>query len=395
MKCSFRVLCTSAFLCCSVLLAVMGCGGAQVHGNGPRAPVPQRRVVSAAQVADQPYRLQVGDQVEILFSGRGESTLKLLIQEDGTVPYPPTEPVQAAGRSLEELEREIQNRLNPEGESERRSADAGISEAAGQNIPLAEAMDHVYQLQRGDQLDITVWNQSDLNQKIQVREDGSFTFPLIGKVQAGRHSLPEVQKEIAERLNRDYIINPQVTVRLAGAQFSVLGQQGTSGSFPLDGTVDLLTAISKAGDIATLRSSRVELIRRQGDTQVVIRANVERILSGKDPNIPVLPRDTIYIKDPLSLGKSVSVRVVNAKFTALGEVQRPGAQPIEGPMDLLTALSLAGGINKFGSSRIEVFRFSGNTRLVIRVNMDRILQGKEPNISIFPRDTLYVRRRLF
>ncbi len=375
-----------------------GCGGtrpATKEGHRRAGPPPRRQVVSAAQVESEPYRLQVGDQIEILFSGRGESTLKLLIQEDGTVPYPPTEPVQAAGRSLEELEQAIQNRLNPESAPKETATDAVTSETLAQNISLTEALGHIYQLQWGDQLDITVWNQSDLSQKVQVREDGFFAFPLIGNVPASGRSLPEVQKEISERLNRDYIINPQVTVRLAGAQFSVLGQQGNSGSFPLEGTVDLLMAISKAGDIATLRSSRVELIRRQGDRQVVIRANVERILTGKEPNIPILPRDTIYIKDPLSLGKPVSIRVVDAKFTALGEVQHPGAQTIEGPMDLLTALSLSGGINKFGSNRIEVFRSSGNTRLVIRVNLDRVLQGKDPNIAIFPRDTLYVRRRLF
>ena len=359
------------------------------------AAAPSRRVVSAGQVADEPYRLQTGDQLELIFLGRAESGLKLTVQEDGTVPYPPTEPVQAAGRSLEELEQELQVRINPEeisGEPSPTPESSGVSEQAA---TLAEALSHVYQLQWGDQLEITVWNQPDLSQKVQIREDGAFSFPLIGTVQIGGRSIPEIQKEITERLDRDYIVNPQVTVRLIGAQFSVLGQKGDSGSFPLEGTVDLLTAISKAGDIATLRSSRVELIRRQGNKQVVVHANVERILTGKDPNIPILPRDTIYIKDPLSLGKPVSVRVVGAKFTALGEVQRPGAQEIEGPMDLLTAISLAGGITKFGSNRIEVFRAVEGTSLVIRINLEQVLQGKEPNITVFPRDTLYVRRRLF
>jgi len=359
------------------------------------AAAPSRRVVSASEVADQSYRLQVGDQVELVFLGRAESALKLPVQEDGTVPYPPTEPVQAAGRSVEELEQEIQSRLNPEDLSDESAPASEIPGTPEQIASLAEALNHIYQLQWGDQLEITVWNQSDLSQKVQIREDGAFSFPLIGNVQTGGRSIPEIQKEITERLDRDYIVNPQVTVRLVGAQYSVLGQKGDSGAFPLEGTVDLLTAISKAGDIAALRSSRVELIRRQGNKQVVVRANVDRILTGKDPNIPVLPRDTIYIKDPLSLGKAVSVRVVGAKFTALGEVERPGSQDIEGPMDLLTAISLAGGITKFGSNRIEVFRASEGTNLVIRVNLEQVLQGREPSITIFPRDTVYVRRRLF
>ncbi len=376
-----------------VVAALCAAHVAAAGGRAVASPASTRRVISASEVAGDSYRLQIGDQIEILFAGSGESALRLPVQEDGTLPYPPTEPVQAAGRSLEELEREIQNRLMESGSPEPRLEPEPAGPA--QETTLAEAINQAYQLQWGDQLDIKVWNQEDLSQKTQVREDGAFSFPLIGTVQAAGRTVPNVQAEIADRLNRDYIINPQVTVRLAGAQFSVLGQKGNSGSFPLEGTVDLLTAISKAGDIATLRSSRVELIRRQGDRQGVIRANVDRILGGKDPSIPVLPHDTIYIKDPLSLGKPVSIHVVDAKFTALGEVQRPGAQLIEGPMDLLTAISLAGGITKFGSSRIEVFRSEGEVKLVIRINLERVLQGKDPNISIFPRDTIYVRRRLF
>lgn len=379
--------------CLATLL--LACGAAAgTAGSGQEGPAPARRVISVTDVPDDPYRLQPGDQLEIFFWGRFESTLKAEIRSDGTVPYPPIEHLQVAGLSLEELNQEIQKHLDlaasPGGEPEPEGPPV-----SGEVISAQEAMNHIYRLQPGDQLAISVWDHGGLNQKAQVREDGVFTFPLIGSVEAGGRTLPEVEKEISERLNRDYIVNPQVSVRLIDAQFSVLGQKGESGSHPVEGTVDLLTAISKAGDIATLRSSRVEVIRRQGDTQVVIRANVDRILIGKDPNIPVLPRDTIYVMDPLTESGQVSVRLTGAKFTILGEVAAPGAQEIEGPMDLLTAISIAGGVSKFGSNRIEVIRTLRAGTVVIRANLDRLLQGKDPNIPIHPRDTIYVRRRLF
>ena len=196
-----------------------------------------------------------------------------------------------------------------------------------------------------------------------------------------------------------------VSVRLIGAQFTVLGQKGSSGTYPIEGSLDLMTALGKAGDILTLRTSPVEIIRRQGNKQVVIRANVDRLLNGKDPNIPVLPRDTIYVKPPLltatasgftsAFTQKISVRITGAKFTALGEVNNPGVYPIDSALDVLGAVSLAGGISKFGSSRIEVIRTVGAQKVVIRANLDRILQGKDPNFRIFPHDTIHAKRRLF
>lgn len=346
-----------------------------------------------------PYRLQVGDQLLISIWGRPESDFETQIREAGSVLFPPTGEVPAAGRTVEELEQEIQVKLDAATEKE---IEAPLPEASqpAQVLPRiapTEAMNHAYRLQAGDQIDIRVWDHDNMNQRAQIREDGSFSFPLIGNVKAAGRPLPDVEKEIVERLNKDFIVNPQVSARLAGAQFYVLGQKEESGSHTIEGTVTLLSAISAATNLASLRSSRIEVIRYQEDRQIVIVTDMGRLLSGKDPNIPVLPRDTIYIKAPFvqETPRKVSVRLVEARFTALGEVERPGAQPIAGPMDLLTAVSLAGGVTKFGSNRVEIIRSRGNEKIVIQANIDRILQGKEPNIRIYPRDTIYVKRRLF
>lgn len=357
------------------------------------------RSASAEEAA--PYRLQVGDEVEVSIWGPGEpTTVKLQIREAGTVFVPTVGQVQAVGRSVPELELDIQAALDRQMEEQtQEEAPKGPEpeEQEGQILTAKEALNHAYTLQPGDQLDISVWDHDDLSQKVQIRDDGSFSFPLIGNITAAGRSIPEVEKEITDRLNRDYIVNPQVACRLIGAQFSVLGQRGESGSHPLEGAEDLLTAISKAGDIKALRASRVEVIRRLGDKQVVIRTRVDGILNGDEPNIPVLPRDTIYIKAPHELAekRQAAVRLVGANFTTLGEVERPGAHEIEGPIDILTAVSLAGGITKFGSNRVEVIRTVDGEKQVLRVNLNRVIQGKDPNIAIYPRDTVYVRRRLF
>lgn len=349
----------------------------------------------ADEAARRPYQLQIGDEIELSLAGNAESAVKTEIREDGSLLYPASGFIPAAGLSLRELEELISNQLQTQ-----RTEGFTVPEIAVSSLEVlspSQAAQQVYLLQPGDQLDVTVWDHAEISQKIQIRDDGLFQYPLIGEVKAAGRSLPKVEREIRDRLDQDYIVTPQVTVRMIGAQFSVLGQKGDSGSFPLEGAMDLLTAISKAGDISTLRAGRVEIIRRQGGRQVTIRTDVDRVLSGKEVNIPVFPRDTLYIKLPnvLDTGYQISAKVLNAKFTILGEVTNPGAYLIEGAVDVLAAVSMAGGITKFGSSRVEIIRNAGQEKVVIPTNVDRILSGREPNLSIHPRDTLYVKRRLF
>lgn len=370
--------------------------------------------LSAQEAAIQSYVLRVGDEVEIADGANWEKALKAPIQEDGTVLYPGVGNLPAAGRSLKQVESDIEEALIAaaaaaadrkaqaeraiEEEEEKAIVDAppGI-----EVITPAQALDHIYRLQTGDQLDISVWEHTELSVKAQLRADGTFPYPLLGSIPGAGRTTADLEKELKEKLDQDFLVNPQVTVRLTGTSYTVLGHKGeTSGSHSMEGTVDLMTAISKAGDVLTLQRSPVEIIRRQGDKQVVIRAHVKHLLNGQQPNIPVLPRDMIYVKPSAPAPEEVipidlAIRLANAKFTALGEVNSPGTYSMEGFMDLLTAISLAGGISKFGSSNVEVIRSNGDQQVVIRANVDRILKGKDSNIPILPRDTIYARRRLF
>ncbi len=383
-----------ALLLALSLLIPAGCAGAvKKTGEAAGSVRLSKRVVSARAVANEAYRLQPADELEILLSSQTASGVRVQIQEDGSAFYPSIGLIQMANKTLLEIEKEIQNHLDAEKESTPGSGGPAPSNDTEEITPQ-QALNQLYHIQPGDQLDISVWEYGDLNQKILVREDGSFIFPLIGTVSTNNRTISRIEQEITERLNRDYIVNPQVTARLTGAQFSILGMKsGESGNLPLDSSMDLVTALSKAGDIDTLRSSRVEIIRRVGEKRYSIKTDVDRVLRGKEPNIQILPRDTIYLQ--IADAGRITLRLVGAKFTALGELMSPGVHPVEGPMDILTAVSLAGGITKFGSSKVEIIRARENERLVIRIDIDRVLKGKDPNLPIFPRDTIYVKRRLF
>src|SRR3954449_13356100 len=64
-----------------------------------------------------------------------------------------------------------------------------------------------------DVLTITSYDQADLSGKFTIEADGTFTFPLIGRVKAGGLTLRLLEGAIKKKLIDDgYFRNPQITV---------------------------------------------------------------------------------------------------------------------------------------------------------------------------------------
>src|SRR3954469_19305668 len=64
-----------------------------------------------------------------------------------------------------------------------------------------------------DVLAITSYDQADMTGKFTVEADGTFTYPLIGRVKAGGKTLRGLEAVIRKQLVDDgYFRNPQITV---------------------------------------------------------------------------------------------------------------------------------------------------------------------------------------
>src|SRR5579872_3383132 len=77
--------------------------------------------------------------------------------------------------------------------------------------PLA-AQDYVVGSQ--DVLTITVFGETELSGKYTVEQDGTFTFPQIGRVKAGGNTLRGIEIDLKARLADGYLKNPQVAVAI-------------------------------------------------------------------------------------------------------------------------------------------------------------------------------------
>ena len=99
----------------------------------------------------------------------------------------------------------------------------------------------------------------------------------------------------------------------------------------------------------------------------------------------------VYLPDP-----QVTVTVSNIEGNrayVIGKVLRPGPFLLTGPMTIMQALSLAGGLDRFADlDDIKVLRGLGSAQKTISVNYHKLIKGQslESNILLNTGDTILV-----
>ena len=240
----------------------------------------------------------------------------------------------------------------------------------------APARGQEYTIGPGDVLTITVWGQADLSRDYTVDPDGSAPFPLIGRVMAARRSPNELAAHLTERLGKDYLVNPQVIVTVKeylSQKVQVLGAAERPGLYYLTGPTTLLDLLSKAGGFASTAGKQVLLIRNTGPSDspgAALRLSLDKIQAG-DPseNTRVQSQDIVIVSKAQAPGS----------YFVFGEVQKPGAYPIDKETNILEGITLAGGFTpKAAPGRTRVIRSTPQGQKVIEVDMNDIIRrGRE------------------
>jgi protein involved in polysaccharide export with SLBB domain len=148
------------------------------------------------------------------------------------------------------------------------------------------------QLVASDMVQIKVVGQSELDTQARIDNDGSITFPFLGRVQAAGISEDELGERIKQGLiNKGIVKRPQVIVSTVEAGVYYLGGYvNKPGQYPLTRRMTVLQAISAGGGIAPLGSEyRIKIVRRTADSQVL----------EKDAKLTddVEPDDTVYVNE--------------------------------------------------------------------------------------------------
>jgi len=157
-----------------------------------------------------------------------------------------------------------------------------------------------YLLNAGDVLNISVWNEEDLQESVVVLPDGTITFPLAGAVVAKGKSVAELQVLLKKNL-LDFLSDPLVTVvvtRVSGNTVHILGKVLNPGSFVMSQQLNVMQALSLAGGLSTYaEENSIIVLRQNADTQQVFSVRYADIKSGNNlsSNIKLKSGDTIVI----------------------------------------------------------------------------------------------------
>jgi polysaccharide export outer membrane protein len=193
-----------------------------------------------------------------------------------------------------------------------------------------------------DLLQITVWGHDDLTRDYPVGEDGAVAFPLLGRVPAGGLTTKQLAARLAELLEKDYLVNPQVLVSVKeylSKKVHVFGEAERPGLVYLTGPTTLFEVLSKAGGLSKTAGKQLILVRNHrsstaaglGNGSAILRLSLEKIQVGDtSENIVLQDEDTIFVPRARA-------------FFVLGEVRNAGTFPLERTITVLEAVNLAGG----------------------------------------------------
>jgi len=165
-----------------------------------------------------------------------------------------------------------------------------------------------YVLQPQDVIRVQVFQEDDINRQgeaLSLSQESTISLPLIGTVSLKGKSVRQAEDMIRDLYDRDFIVNPQVSVtvvKYAERTVNVIGSVTNQGriQFPQERGLTIVDAISLAGGQTRLADLRhVKLTRKSasGDTDVsIIDVDAMMKTAGRD-QVQLEPGDVIFVPE--------------------------------------------------------------------------------------------------
>jgi polysaccharide biosynthesis/export protein len=254
---------------------------------------------------------------------------------------------------------------------------------------------HDYIVGPNDVLAITVVDQPQLTGKYIVRADGTFTFPILGRLQAGGLSLQTVEDDVRDRLAKGYLKDPQIGVSVEqyrSQQIFVIGEVRQPGTLQFTGSMRLIEALARAGATTEHAGTEAVIVHQQNGAPPLLDASaIERVPNSKEGdvirvNLQNLQMGALSENVALRSGDTIFVSRAQTVFVS-GQVRSPGEYVIRKDMTVRQVLTLAGGATDRGSTRrIQIIRQVEGLETKIAASLEEVVR---------PGDNIVVRERLF
>lgn len=244
-----------------------------------------------------PYKLNVGDEIQVESFTDPEINKNLILQPDGTITLRLLGQVHATGRTVTQL-RDALDELYKK-----------YYKVPAITVTPLKVNTKLEDLRATIDRRAGIGGQS---QAVRVTPEGSIALPAIGSIQAQGLTLPELQVELNEAYRQvvEGIQIIPILVERAPRYVYVLGEVNTPGRFELTGPTTAIQAISMAGSWRVGANLRQIVVFRRGDDWRLLATmiNLEGALFGSKPcppgeiwiddsDIVIVPKSKILIAD--------------------------------------------------------------------------------------------------
>lgn len=180
----------------------------------------------------------------------------------------------------------------------------GSARSAGTGTPAPVLGEYVLQPQ--DVIKVHVFQEEDINKQgeVGISGDHTVTLPMIGTISLKGKTRVQAEELIRALYDKDYIINPTVTVtvqKYSDRSVNVTGQVNEAGrvQFPPEKGLTIFEAITLAGGYTRLADLRkVKLTTKNGDGEPEQKlVDVDAIMKGNARDVPLRVGDSISVPE--------------------------------------------------------------------------------------------------
>ena len=284
-----------------------------------------------------------------------------------------------------------------------------------------------YRINPGDVIDIQVDRAPELSGMRRVTASGTVRMEYLGPVTAHGKTTDELAGFIADSLRVRYLKNPRVTIEQMNSHtFFIQGAVNRPGAYQIEGRPSLLTLVTLAGGLAENHGSTAFIVREanrpetnvpdsggpaaapvlrpksdaagrpsqpnsqfgdgdqapgERDEYELIKVNINGLLRGEfDENMRLDPRSVVNIPQA-------------EVFFVGGDVNAPGSFVFKEGATLRQAIALAKGMKPTAATdQAVIFRedLGGKKRQEIRVDVRKIMSGKQEDVAIAANDIVII-----
>jgi polysaccharide export outer membrane protein len=258
------------------------------------------------------------------------------------------------------------------------------------------AQNNDYRIGPRDVVTISIYASGEKEQEVDltVSAQGTINVPFIGNTKAEGLTPEEVEKHITQPLAKDYFVDPKVIVRIKeyhSLHYYISGAVKKPGLYETDAEVSLLELIAKAEGVLPDRAAVAYIMRdapghANGETEP-IKVDLKNLLDKGDmtANLELAPGDVVYI--PLQ----TALDLATSKIYIEGEVKSPGIYDYRPGLTAMNACIMAGGFAKFAApNRTRIIRKSGDQVEIIKVDLNDVKDGDDPDVELQPGDRIHV-----